>query len=251
MTMAVAELTEKIDIQPASSEYTALGARYSHSGHSLNYSPILTRTGMDYYDSKNELPDSYRMSTAAEELAIQLALKKAGKDPRKAEVFNDLFGRKNNDWYAWQWTETGLRVPKGYKSDKSEKDEQGRKYFPRIVLIGDHEIGEVLVPEGSGRAVVEWDEVFGIPRVMSDKFGDMKSGDMKLENHTTHFYFDANPEKDDRSGEYDVSVARGGRWPHAGHDRCLNVRAFCGSWLAGTDAGVRQVQGSLSEIKRI
>jgi len=243
MSADILEMKEKIDIQPVSSKYIDIG-RYSHDGHLVSYSPTLTRTGQNYYDSKDELPDGYRMSTAEEELAIQLALEKAGQDPREAEVFNDLFGRENGGWYAFQWTETGLRVPKGYKADKSETDGQGRKYFPRIVIIGDQEIGEVMVPEGGGRAIMEWDEVFGIPIVTSDKAGDMKLG-----NHTTHFYIEPSPGKDDRSGKYDVAVARGCGWRRDARAGCLRVYALCGRWRASGIGGVRQVQGSLPEIE--
>ncbi|MFH1978125.1 MAG: hypothetical protein ABIJ92_02270 [Candidatus Aenigmatarchaeota archaeon] len=242
MVIANGELKDNINIQPTSSSYIDIGT-YKSLGNSIVYSTTLTRTRRNYYDSKNELPEGHRMSTAVEELAIQLGLERAGQDPRKAEVLNDLFGRKNNGWYAFQWTETGLRVPKGYDPNRTETDEQGRKYFQRIILIGDQEVGEVLVPEGSGRAIMEWDEVFGIPRVTSDK-----AGDMTLENHTTHFYFDANPGQDDKSGGYDVSVARGSDWHHADHARCLGVYAACERWYAYVNDGVRPVQGSLPEI---
>jgi hypothetical protein len=124
-------------------------------GYEIDHASKLVRTGKNYYDSKAQIPEGHRMSTAGEELAIQLAIERAGKDPRKAEVFNDLFGRKNGGWYAWQWTETGLRVPKGRKADKYETDPQGRKYWVREVLEGNEAVGEILVPEGGGRLVAE------------------------------------------------------------------------------------------------
>jgi len=236
---------KEMQIKPATSSYQSLGAEYGRPVYPIKYSPSLTRTRKDYYNSREEAPGGSRVSLASEELAIQLGIERAGKDPREAAVFRDLFGKNKDSWYAWQWTDTGLRIPKGHKPDKHETDPQGRKYFPRIVLIGDAEEGEVLVPEGSGRVVVDWDETFGIPRVTSNR-----EGDMKPDNHTTHFWFDPSPRKDDRTGRYDVAVARRGRWRHDVHERCLRVGADCGRWAADDFDGVRHVQGSLPEIER-
>jgi len=250
MKTQILQLVE-FDIVPASVNYPGIG-RYSHDGGQIKYSPKLTKTGENYYNSKKELPDGFRMSTAAEELAIQLYEETSGRDPRKAEAFDDFFARNEDEWHAWQWTETGLRVPKGYEADKREKDTQGRIFYPRIVLIGDEEVGEVLVPEGNGKVVPYssvpeevWDTVFGIPRVTSDK-----KSDMKLDNHTTHFYFNTNPSKDSRSGEYDVAVARGSDWLRDGRAGCLHVYAFCGRWDVLSAGSFRPVQGSLPEIEK-
>jgi hypothetical protein len=218
------------------------GAAYKSDGYIIKHSPTLTRTGKNYYDSLKEIPDrfrisTFRISTATEELAIQLALEKAGEDPRKAKVFDDLFGRNNNGWYAWQWTLTGLRVPKDYRADKHEKDTQGRIHYLRIVLIGDEEVGEILVPEGDGRVVVEWDEVFGLPKTTEEM-------DWPHNPYTTHFWFDPSPSKDEKSGQCDVAVARCCYWHRVAHEGCLYVYASCGRWHAGSDGGFRLVQGS-------
>ena len=254
-TISLPELKEKLVVSPASSNYPTLGNAYKSPAYTVNYSNRLIRTGKHCYDTEKEIQKDIRISLASEDLAIQLGLERAGIDPRKAEVFNDIFGRNDTNWYAFQWTKTGLRVPKGYKADKHETDSQGRKYWPRIVLIEDHEIGEILVPEGNGRVVPKpsnpnnyeevWDEVFGMPRITSDK-----DGDMKLENHTTHFYFDTNPDKDKTSGNYDIAVARGGGWHPVGPVRCLDVYAGFGRWAAGSYDGFRPVEGSIPEIER-
>jgi len=242
-TATMHEVKERLVLQPASSTYQTLGNAYKHSGSIVKYSGSLRRTGKKYYDSKAEIPEGLRMSTAAEELAIQLALERADNDPRKAKAFDDLFAKDNDKIYMWQWTETGLRVPKGRKADAYETDAQGRRYHPRIVLIGDQEVGEILVPEGNGRVAVEWDEVFGLPRVTEDIA-------YPHEPHTTHFWFNSTPDKDSKSGNYDVAVGRGGGWPRVEGGWCLAVAASCGRWDASSVDGFRPVQGSFPEIER-
>ena len=125
-TASLPEVKERLVIPAVSSSYPTLGANYKQGGYEVDHASKLVRTGKHYYDSKAEIPEGLRMSTAGEEFAIQLALERAGQDPRKAEVFNDLFGRKNGGWYAWQWTETGLRVPKGREAGNYETDAQGK-----------------------------------------------------------------------------------------------------------------------------
>lgn len=168
------------------------------------------------------------MSTAGEELAIQLALERGGKDPRKAKAFDDLFARGPDKIYMWQWTETGLRVPNGRKAGAYETDGQGRKYWPRIVLIGDQEVGEILVPEGNGRLVAEWDVVFGIPRVTENVYWPHRP--------TTHFEFDVTPDRDSTSGHYDVAVGRGSYWPLDFGEECFDVDADDGRLQVDTDS---------------
>ncbi len=232
---------EKLVMPPVSSSYPSIG-KYKSAEHIIDYSPKLTRTGKNYYDSKAGITDDSRISTAAEELAIQLGLERAGKDPRQADVFDDLFGRNNGGWYAWQWTETGLRVPKGRNPAKYETDSNGRKYWAREFLIGDKVVGEILVPEGNGRIVVAWDEVSGLPRVTEDIAFPHKP-------YTTHFWFNENPDKDNKSGRNDVAVGRRGSWLRDEGERCLDVGADYVRWGAGSGDGFRPVRGSVPEIK--
>ncbi|HLD57879.1 MAG TPA: hypothetical protein VJA47_06225 [archaeon] len=289
--LPVPELIE-MEIRPSSSTHPSLGT-YKSPGHLFRYSKTLTRTGKNYYDLKAQIPEGSRMSTAAEDLAIQLPYERIGRivraakinlgelegkdfgyiasalnldemgkadlklildieggelvtDPRMAKPFNDLFARENNGWYAWQWTETGLRVPKGWEDGRSQKDAKGNIYVPRIVLIGDQEVDETPVPEGNGRVVVEWNEVFGIPSLTTNE-GDATN----QKNHTTHFYLNANPDVDERTGRQDVAVARGSRWHDDVHVRCLSVRARYGRWYADGDVSFRQVQGSVPVIEKL
>ncbi len=296
-------IERRLVVPAVSSSYPTLGNAYKHGGYEIDHASKLVRTGKHYYDSKAEIPKGMRMSTAGEELAMQLnyeifgeILKRAtqegirkgggqadlgivdqpevlmsmlrtyaknerekeairyvlsieghdvmkkGADPRKAEVFNDLFGRKNGGWYAWQLTETCLRVPKGRKADKYETDAQGRKYWVRTALVSDKEVGEVLVPEGGGRLVAEWDEVSGVPRVT------VENQDWPHNPYTTHFDFNSTPDKDSTSGHYDVAVERGGRWPHAVGGRCLYVAVAYRRWFAVSLGGFRLVRGSLPQI---
>ncbi|MBI5061826.1 MAG: hypothetical protein HZB67_05965 [Candidatus Aenigmarchaeota archaeon] len=242
--MAIAtipDMKEKLVVQAVSSSYPTLGVNYKQGGYEIEYANRLVRTGKHYYDSKAELPENYRMSTAAEELAIQLALERAGNDPGKAKVFDDLFARGLDKIFIWQWTETGLRVPKGREAGKYETDAQGRRYWARIVLDGDKEVGEILVPDGGGRLVAEWDEVFGIPRVT------IENRDFPHNPYTTHFWFNSTPDRDSTSGHYDVAVGRSA-WPHAVYEGCLYVAASYVRLPAPSDAGFRLVRGSLPEI---
>ena len=79
--MAIAslpELKERLVIPAVSSSYPTLGATYKQGGYEVDHANRLVRTGKHYYDSKAEIPEGMRMSTAGEELAIQLALERAG-----------------------------------------------------------------------------------------------------------------------------------------------------------------------------
>ncbi len=202
----------------------------------IQYSPDLVLTGKNYYDSQLLVPEFYRMSTAAEELAIQLGLERAGTDPREAEVFDDLFARNDSKTYMLQWTATGLRVPNGRDPNKYETDSQGRKYFARIVLSGDNETREILVPEGNDRVVVEWDEVSGLPKTTEDIA-------FPHTPYTTHFLFEQEPLEDSESGHYDVAVRRGKDWRFGENGRCLEVDACYTRWAAASGTGFRPVRG--------
>lgn len=230
---------QQLVMQPAG--YPVLGG-YRRARHVIDYSIALTRTGKNYYDSKSSIPAGYRMSTAAEELAIQLGLEKAGQDPRQVEAFNDILAINNNDWHAWQWTETGLCVPEGRDPNKYQTDSHGRKYWARIVLIGNERVGEIIVPQGGGRVIVEWDEVFGLPKTTEDITWPHTP-------YTTHFWFDENPIKDSTSGPSEAAVGRRACWFPDGGGWCFAVDASYGRRLAGPDAGFRQVCGPLPENK--
>ncbi|MFH0889874.1 MAG: hypothetical protein V1836_01890 [Candidatus Aenigmatarchaeota archaeon] len=233
------EIMERLVMQPASSVYPLLGTAYKSAGNNIEYSMHLVMTGKSYYDSK---PKDGRMSTAAEELAIQLSLERAGQDPKKVGVFNDLFVINDSYWRVWQWTATGLRIPKGRDPTKYETDAKGRKYWAREVLIGKDVIGEILVPEGNGRVAVEWDEVFGLPKTTDNI-------DFPHKPYTTHFWFNQTPSKDGKSGHYDVAVGRRGFWLRDVDRGCLAVNALYARSDAGSDDGFRPVRGSLPEIK--
>ena len=246
--MAIAslpELRERLVIPSVSSSYPTLGATYKQGGYEVDHASRLVRTGKHYYDSKAEIPEGIRMSTAGEELAIQLALERAGKDTRKAKVFDDLFARGPDKVYMWQWTETGLRVPTDREAAKYETDAQGRKYWARIVLDGDKEVGEILVPEGVGRLAAEWDEVFGIPRVT------IENQDFPHKPYTTHFWFNATPSLDSTSGHYDVAVGRRCDWRRGVGEGCLGVVANCRRLDADSGGGFRLVRGSGPEGPKI
>lgn len=197
-------------------------------GYAIKYSDRFVRTSKNYHDSKSEIPEGLRMSTAGEELALQLVSESKGADSRKGLLFNDLFGRNDSQWRAQQLTETGLRVPQGRDANAYETDGKGRKYWPRLVLLGNKVVGEARVPEGHGRVVVEWNYVFGIPHAT----------DAITQPHrpyTTHFWFAP-------GFNSDVDVFRqGAGWCGAQED-CFNV-------LAGyhySNAGYRPVRSGSS-----
>ena len=230
-------------VAPATAYKDRRGDVYSRPEHAFQTSSRLVKTGANFYDSVKDLPQGVRPTTADEDLSLQLELEKQGKDPRQAEVFDDLFGRKNNELYAFQWTLTGLRVPERVDPEYSQI-ESGRKYYPRKVLVGGREVGEVLVPEGGGRVVTAWNKVFGIPAETSNS-----PEDTKIKKHTTHFYFNNDPRVDEVSKHKDVAVARCANWHHDVHDRCLHVAASCGRWSANSSAGFRPAAGDLPKIK--
>src|SRR5262249_55540647 len=180
-----------------------------------------------------------RMSTAAEEVALQLELEKADRDPRNARVFDDLFSRNDDQRYYWQWTATALRVPLGRRPEAYEVDKQGRRYWVRMLVSGNEEVGEVLVPEGNGRVVPHktgvtdvWDEVSGLPTVTEPLIWPHSP-------YTTHFWFDpAMPE---------TAVGRGARGPSQAGE-CLDVLATCPRLGSAEYTGCRLVLGSLPKI---
>ena len=244
--MTLPGLKQKLILQAVSSSYPSIEASYRHGGYEVGYEGRLVRTGINcnYYDSKAGIQEGLRMTTAGEELAIQLALERAGRDSRKVKVFGDLFVKGPGEVYMWQWTETGLRIPKGRKADAYETDAHGRKYWARVVLIGDQEAGEILVPEGDGRLVAEWDEVFGVPQVTieEENFPHMP--------YTSHFWFGPTSPDVLSISDYDVSVARGGCRHRVDDQWCLSVNAYCKRMIAVSDSGFRPVRGSLPEIRK-
>jgi len=255
------ELDRTITISAARSEYPMLGVAYSRPEYFMAYSPGLVQTGRNYYDSLRVLPKGIRMSTAAEELAIQLALERAGKDPREAEVFADLFGKEiiemkvlaglfgkddmtsttvrfpsiseqyaqekhaerqkkeNEMWYAEQITATGIRLegtPEGGGITLLEYEEIGKRY-PGKVLMGDKEIGKIIIPVYDGKPcyVIEWDEVFGLPKTIKEG-QDAWNQDLPF---ITRFgfispfeinYFGSERLRDEITKEYDFAVHRRG-----------------------------------------
>jgi len=112
-------------------------------------------------------------------------------------------------------------VPKGWygKSDVSGK----HIVYPRIVLIGGEEAGEVYIPKGQGRDVLEWHEDFGIPSV---------TGGISYPHppYASHFWFNPNPGKDEISGQYDVAVVILRNWHTRPDNRCVDIDAACDRW---------------------
>jgi hypothetical protein len=241
-------LDRKFDVSRTASVYPTIGKAYMCPSHSFICSPRVVKTGKNYYDSlkifteiigQGKLPSGAKLMTQAEGLAIERSYQKEGKDPRSAEEFKDYFAKNKDEWNAWEWTLTGLRVPKGWENGKVDK---GTGKYPRIVLIGDKECGELQVPAGGGKVIVELDDVFGIPSVT-------KEIPWPHRGYYAHWWFNPSPDFDKISGHYDIAVGRGCGRPHNEDERCLPVDASYGRWYATSDAGFRPVQGLIPEIE--
>ena len=252
--LMISELKEKLTVPVAISFYPGL-AVYRHSGYEIEYSPKIEITGKNYHDSKAQLTDGTKFSKAADELAIQLGYEKAGIDPRskKAKAFNDIFGRNKEKIYAWQWTDTFLRIPSNKLNPEKPDyiDKHGRKFWAREWGLDNEIYGVVYIPEGGGRVVPKtkdfldvYDLITGLPRITSDN-----ENDMKYENHTLHFRFNSKPSKDSKSGHYDVAVGRRSDWRRAEDERCLYVSAYYERSYSDSRDGFRPVWGSVPEIE--
>lgn len=231
-------LKKRIRIERGRSRYPALGLAYRRSAYEIVFADrLLPVPNQDFYVLQrfvDGLGAGRRISTAAEELAIQLKFERADQDPRNALVFDDLFARNEDKKYFWQWTATGLRVPEGRTPLVYETDAKGRKYWVRILVVGNEEIGEVLVPEGNGRVVPHtpdvrdvWDEVTGLPTVTEP---------IKWPHapYTTHFWFDPNLNE--------VAVGRASR-EHSQAGACLDLLADCPRLGSAEYTAIRLVQG--------
>ena len=241
-------LDRQFDIPRAVSVYPQIGRAYLKPAHSVSISPRVIRTDKNYYDSqkvlaemieRGELPSDARFMSQAKGRGIERSYLMQGKDPRKADEFKDHFGKNENNWYAWELTSTGLRVPKGWENGRVDN---GTGKYPRIVLEGDKKVGELQVPVGNGRVIVEYDDVFGIP-IETREIAWPHTG------YYSHFWLNQNPILDEISGHYDVAVGRRGAWHHAEGGRCLYVSADSGRFDAPSHAGFRPVRGSVPEIE--
>ncbi|MBI4162971.1 MAG: hypothetical protein HY513_04770 [Candidatus Aenigmarchaeota archaeon] len=239
---------ETLNIQKTMSVYPLHGRAYLVRPYSVDLSSSLVKTGRDYYDSQEllakmiangELSEGTRFSTSAEELALQKSYEMQGKDPRKAEEFKDHMG-KGKQGYVWGYTLTGLRVPEGWQNGKKDT---GTNKYPRIVLLGDEEKDLIQVPEGGGKVIVEYDDVFGVAT-------EVRGMPFPHKGYNAHWHFNPSPRLDEKTGHYDVAVGRRGDWHHGEDARCLNVGADYGRWLAGSYDGFRPVvRGSVPEIE--
>jgi len=228
--------TDKI-IQVVDSTYTSpfTGDVYNQKGYEARCSTKLIATpDKNYFEALKMVPEGRRMSVLDEMSYLierEKQLKAEGKNPR--EVLNDpLFKNQiKGNPYLWMHSHVALRVPKGYRPDKFEIDAQGRKYWPRIVVFGDKEVGETFIPEGNGGKIVEWNEALRIPAVTSDG---------SEPQHTTHFHFDPD--------EQEVAVQLDGDRYTDGHGRCLDLDADYGRSDSDSLAAFRLFQGSFDDI---
>ncbi|MBI2971598.1 MAG: hypothetical protein HYY37_04250 [Candidatus Aenigmarchaeota archaeon] len=226
-----------LDVREYSLTYPQVGT-ITQGAYRAGYASQLTKLPRMPYDKvMQQLPAGYAISSAGMERAIQKALEDAGIDPREDIVFRDLFSpgglSAQRRAYPFQWTTTGLRVPKGWddKHDRTKYRRTGKKFWPRIVLEGDREVAELLIP-GSG-IVTAWYEPLGIPQETAAparherlfEFSrdvppqETTAPPLTHEPYTTHFEFHP------ATAGKDIAVGRSGVWDIDRRRRCLLVDA--------------------------
>ncbi len=246
MATAIEIKLDKKAISPTtSSVYSLIGRAYLREECDFSYSDNLVITSRNYSGSKQileemiargELPEGAVISTAAMEHALDLASLREGIDPRQAKHNNDLFARNKEEKYRFLWTSTLLRTPAGRKSDRYETNKKGSIKYPRDVFEFDEQVGEMLVPQGNGLVVVEFDHAFGVP-------SETKVIDYPHKGYYAHFWFD--------ESKPEVAVGRRGDWHRDGDAGCLLVNANYERWDADSDDGFRPVvRGSGFEIEK-
>lgn len=205
---------------------------YERKGYENDISADLWHTGKDYNASlemfNKEKPRLFAPNTSIslsrEELAKALEYIKAGKNPKEAPEFNDLFARNDEKRYLWLLTGTGLRAPKGWEDGRYETI-KGEKFYPRIVVEFDKEEGHVMIPVGEGRLITQFNEAFGLPSETQEIAYPHKG-------HYIHFWFDPK--------EKEVAV-RFGSYDHGDGHRCLYIYASCRRSDGGSVGSVRPV----------
>lgn len=206
------------------------GKVFKSHPYTFKYSNRMAVTGKDYYNSSGMISGKEKMSYSSEEIALIRIVEEQGIAPRHSRIFGDIFGScKRMELPVWQWTATALRVPDGQEPEQFEVFDN-RKYWTRIVLLDNEEKGEVLVPEGFGSIVTEWNDVFGIP-------SKTKTFPSQHKPYITHFCFDPKPYKDPVSGHYDVSICIRNYY-HDGNG-CLDMYAYYGRMVVGQNDGYR------------
>jgi hypothetical protein len=133
-----------------------------HPEYMLEYNQRIIRSGQNRPGHIIDVQEGFTASSAEEEMRILLESRERGQRPMDSIAYADLFGK--NGYYAGQRTRTGLRVPKGWENGRCQRNARGDKEYPRILLIGNEENDDVLVPDGRGWFVAEWNDN-GIPRV--------------------------------------------------------------------------------------
>ncbi|MAG35041.1 MAG: hypothetical protein CL878_02150 [Dehalococcoidia bacterium] len=243
--MATATGTAMLDLTLAERTHTSRSGPARQASYDIKYATQLTSgENHTYYALAEGISAGDRISTAAEELALQMQVEQQDGDLREADVFHELFDRGAEDIpFTWQWTSTALRVPEDRTNPlhPDHRDEQGRAYWIRQVVVGDEVVGEVYVPEGNGRLVAEWDEVYGLPAVTVENTQDAQQA------HTTHFWFEPYPPVDRRADRRDIAVGRDGRWPVVNRTGALAIGADYGRWSSGYGDSYRLVQGAVGE----
>ncbi len=123
MTAPTLAPLKELLLPAASSTHPEIGAAYEQDAYAIKYSHGLTipedfrHYSISYYDLKSEIPEGFRMSTAAEELAMQLMYERAINVIRSATM--EKKGR--TDLHI-------IRTLRRYAKDKREKEAIGHVF---------------------------------------------------------------------------------------------------------------------------
>jgi hypothetical protein len=197
-----------------------------------DYARSLVLTNRNYNELREDFTKAFRITTAAEELALRHSLY-FGRSNR----FKDLKGMNSEHKRVWQWTDTALRVPEG-TDPKEYTNFNGRKYWPRIVVVGYEEKDKILVPEGNGRLVTSWNLEYGIPEHTIDSAADGE-----------FFWFRQNPDTDNKTGKKDVAVELRWDWYNLNTGNyCFGVDASWERFTYRPDEGIRLASPGISRL---
>ncbi len=227
-------------------------ALHSKALYTLSYFTDPVITGQNIYGSRklakelvksvDDLPRTARISTLSNEMQIYRHLMEHRGKLRRNEAYADVLERSAISPILL--TDTILRVPEGHEG-KSEYV-KGRKTFRRIVLEHGESVGEVFVPEGSGRIVPGYvpvedaiDMVYGTPI--------MAASDNRRK-HDLHFVFDDNPEPDRISHKRDVVITIAFEPTHKRNPRCLAIQGIHRPSDTVENFGIRFVYGRESKV---
>jgi hypothetical protein len=197
---------------------------------SVSCSVRLVQTGGSYWRTLASLPPNTRISALEEISSFVRSGNQGGKLPLENSLFDDLL---RGDTPLWEWTHLALRAPQR-APDFAEYAEShhGRTYYRSDLIVADRVVAEgILIPEGTGQAVIKWDERLGLPAEVSME---------PTRGHMAHFYFDpANAEV--------AIILRGNQYVNE-ETSCVDIVAQHPRSLALRYCAYRPFSGSIEQL---